>query len=186
MVSLLMIPTGVDYSKPREVTKATKFKDAIKDWHSLDDADYFNWQAFILRHGTSIELENNSWLEDTLQLSMEKTLCAEVESNIFNIPHYQRGSITTLRCIMKCMVVKTQESCNAIESYLKTFDMTKYPGKNVPIACLCLKAVAKALRNDDLPTNVICKVLEDFCKLSTKSFNNSLPAMVLCEGPLLN
>jgi hypothetical protein len=124
MVSLLIIPTGVDYSKPHQVVKAMEFKDAIEDWHSHDNADYFDWQAFILCHGISTELDSNSWLEDKFQLSMEKTLCAEVEFNIFNIPHYQEGSITTLRSIMKHMVIKTQESCDAIESYIRTFDIT--------------------------------------------------------------
>jgi hypothetical protein len=86
---LLLIPTRADYSKPHQVAKATNFKDAIKDWHSLDDANFFNLQEIILCHGTSTELESNSWLDDTLQLSMEKMLSAEVKSDIFNIPHYQ-------------------------------------------------------------------------------------------------
>jgi hypothetical protein len=64
-----------------------------------------------------------------------------------------------LRCIMKRMIIKTQESCNALESYLKAFDINKFSGENVPIAYLCLKAVTKALGNDDLLTNVICNVL---------------------------
>ncbi len=38
--------------------------------------------------------------------------------------------------------------------------------------CLCLKAEARALGDDDLPSNTICKVLEGFGKLSTKSFND--------------
>ena len=68
------------------------------------------------------------------------------------------------------MVIKNQESLDALENYIKTFDITKFPGKNVPIACLRLKAVAKALGTNDLPKNVIRKVLEGFSKSSTKSF----------------
>ena len=69
------------------------------------------------------------------------------------------------------MVIKNQESLDALENYIKTFDITKFPGENVPIACLCLKAVAKALGTNDLPKNVICKILEGFSKSSTRSFN---------------
>jgi hypothetical protein len=69
------------------------------------------------------------------------------------------------------MVVKNQEARDALKTYFKTFDITKFPGKNVPTACLCLKAVAQALGENDLPTNLICKVLEGFAKSSTKSFN---------------
>ena len=57
------------------------------------------------------------------------------------------------------------------EVALKNFDITKFPGENVPIACLRLKAVAKALGMNDLPKNVIRKVLKGFSKSSTKSFN---------------
>jgi hypothetical protein len=48
MTSLLRIPQGVDLSKPHCVAKATQFKDAIDDWQSLDDKDYFTWQEFLL------------------------------------------------------------------------------------------------------------------------------------------
>jgi hypothetical protein len=81
------------------------------------------------------------------------------------------------------MVIKTQESCNDLESYLKTFDITKFPGKKFPIVFLHLKAVAKALGNDDLPTKVICKVLEGFSKSSTKSFNEVCASQIaFCRG----
>jgi hypothetical protein len=40
-----------------------------------------------------------------------------------------------------------------------------------PTACLCLKAVARALGENDLPTNLLHKVLEGFSKSSTKLFN---------------
>ncbi len=76
---------------------------------------------------------------------MDKTLRAEVESDISNISSSKLGAITTLRYIIKRMVIKNQEFLNALENYIKTFDITKFPGKYVPIACLCLKAVAKAL-----------------------------------------
>jgi hypothetical protein len=171
MLSLLQIPTGVNFSKPERVALATQFKDAINDWSSLEDETYFKWQEFIRRYGLPVEIESDSWFEDTLLLSMDKTLRAEVELDISHISSSKRGSITTLRFIIRCMVIKNQESLDALEDYIKTFDITKFPGKNVPVACLRLKAVAKALGTDALPKNIIPKVLEGFSKLSTKSFN---------------
>jgi hypothetical protein len=41
----------------------------------------------------------------------------------------------------------------------------------VLLACLCLKAVATSLGSDNLPMNVICKLLEGFAKSATVSFN---------------
>jgi hypothetical protein len=186
MTSLLQVPTGVNFSKPELVASATKFKHAIDDWSNLEDDDYHKWQEFIRRYGSPVELESDSWLDDTLQLSMEKTLRAEVESDISNIPSSKRGSLTTLRCIIKRMVIKNQESRDALENYIKSFDITKFPGENVPIACLRLKAVAKALGNDDLPKNIIRKVLEGFSKSSTKTFNDVCASQIaLRRGSLI-
>ncbi len=94
-----------------------------------------------------------------------------IESDLNSIPKHQRGSITTLWCIIKQMVVRNQEARDALETYIKTFDITKFPCKNVPTACLCLKAVAQALGENDLLTNLVHKNLEDFVKSSTKLFN---------------
>ena len=186
MTSLLQVPTGVDLSNPANVASATKFKHAIDDWSNLEDDDYHKWQEFIRRYGSPVELESDNWLDDTLQLSMEKTLRAEVESDISHIPSSKRGSLTTLRCIIKRMVIKNQESRDALENYIKSFDITKFPGENVPIACLRLKAVAKALGNDDLPKNIIRKVLEGFSKSSTKTFNDVCASQIaLRRGSLI-
>jgi hypothetical protein len=74
METLLKIPANVVLLQPLLVKKATKFFNAIKDWQQLHDKKYFEWQEFIVRYGTTNELESNSWLEDTLLISMDKNL----------------------------------------------------------------------------------------------------------------
>jgi hypothetical protein len=81
MISLIKIPQGINLAQPYQVVKATLFKDAINDWHILDDAINFNWQEFILRSGTDVKLESDNWLDDMLQMSLEKMLRAKVESD---------------------------------------------------------------------------------------------------------
>ncbi len=162
MTSLLLIPQGVDLSKPDQVAKARIFKDAIENWQVLDDKEYYKWQEFILRFGTFEETTSDNWLDDVLHMSMETTLNAEIKSDIIGIPIQQHGSITTLHCIIKRMVIKNQEAKDALENYIRGFNITKFPGENVPTACLCLKAMARALGDDDLPSNTIRKVLECF------------------------
>jgi hypothetical protein len=120
---------------------------------------------------TVIKPESDNWLGNVLHLSMEKTLRSEIKSDLNSIPKHQRGSVTTLCCIIKHMVVRKQEAQDAFKNYIKTFDITKFPGKNVLIACLCLKAVACALGEKNLPTNAVQRVLEGFAKSSTSSFN---------------
>ena len=68
--------------------------------------------------------------------------------------------------------MRNQEAKDTLEAYIKTFDITKFLGKNVPTACLRLMVVAWALGNKDLPTNGVRNVLEGFAKSSTVSFND--------------
>jgi hypothetical protein len=110
---------------------------------------------------------------------METTLQAKVESDIVSIPKQQCGSITTLRCIIKWMVMKNQEAKDALKSYIREFNITKLPGENVPTACLCLKAIARALGDDNLPSNTIRKVLEDLVNHLRNLSMSSAPAKLL-------
>ena len=132
MMSILRIPQGVDFSQPQQVATAISFKDAIEDWKDIDDKTYLKWQEFILTYSTATEIESDNWLEEVLYLSMEKTLRAEVESDINSIPLHQRGSLTTLQCIIKRMVIKNQEAKDALKNYIRSFDITKFLAKVFP------------------------------------------------------
>jgi hypothetical protein len=119
------------------------------------------WQEFILHHGLDVKIKSDSWLEGTLLLSMESTLQAKVESDLKCLPVHQRGAITMLCFIIKRMVIRNQEAWDALKDYIKTFDIRSFPGKNVPTACLKLKAVVTVL-GDRLPSNAVCAILEGF------------------------
>jgi hypothetical protein len=143
MNPILMIPQGVDFKNPANVSRAHIFFNDIDVWQKLEDEDYFWWQEFVLLYGSSVEVESDNWLEETLRLSMETTLRSKVESDMKTLPlQKQKGAIPMLCFIIKHMVVRNQEAKGALETYLKTFDITAFPGKNVSIACLRLKAVA--------------------------------------------
>jgi hypothetical protein len=142
MISLLKIPQGIDLSKPHHVAKATQFKDAINNGRIVNDKDYFQWQGFLLCHGTDVEIESDNWLDDMLQISMEPTLHSEVNSNLHGIPLHQRSSMTTLRCIIKRMVVKNQEAHYALETYIKP-SSSSVPGRKCT-HCLSLPQGCRA------------------------------------------
>jgi hypothetical protein len=86
-----------------------------------------------------------------------------------------------LRFIIKRMVVRNQEAKDALETYLKTFDITALPREN-PIACLRLKAIAWALGNNDLPKNIVRTILKGFSKSSTDTFNNVRKSKVAMQS----
>ena len=82
MPSLIMIPQGINLTKPYQVAEATVFKDAIRDWQGISESDCYEWQEFLLWHSTALKLKIDDWLDNVLLLSMEKTLCSEVESDL--------------------------------------------------------------------------------------------------------
>jgi hypothetical protein len=67
------------------------------------------------------------------------------------------------------MIVHNQEAWDALEEYVKTFDIRDFPGDNVPTACLKLKAVVAVL-GDKLPSNAVRRILKGFAHASTESF----------------
>ena len=78
---------------------------------------------------------------------MEVALRAEVESDLRGVPVNQRGAVTMLCFIIKRLIIRNQEAWDALEDYVKTFDICNFPGKNVPTACLKLKAIINVLGN---------------------------------------
>jgi hypothetical protein len=108
----------------------------------------------------------------------------------------QQGALTMLCFIIKHMVIRNQEAWDALEEYIKMFDIRNFPGENVPIACLKLKAVVTMLSNK-LPSNAVHTILKGFACASTKSFSSvyeskiamrsdSIYALLLKTIPLFN
>ena len=139
METIINIPININLDNLLKV-KTSRTKHAIADWRLLEDKDYHNWQEFIFTYGAESELESNNWLEDSLLLSMDKNLRHKITSDMSVYPPIRCGAITMLRCIIKRLVVKNQEAKDALESYIKDFNITNFPGENVPSACLRLKA----------------------------------------------
>ncbi len=194
-LSIIMIPHGISSAfTPASITSSTKWLHAIDNFNRLEDHQYLAWQEFILRHGTDVEIESDDWLEGTLLQSMEVTLCAEVESDLQGLPVNHRGAITVFRFIIKRLIICNQEAWDALEDYVKTFDIRKFPGKNDPTACLKLKAVINVLGNKT-PSNAVCTILKGFAYASTDTFtdvckskiamrSDSIYASLLAKVPL--
>ncbi len=134
-----------------------------------------------MRHGTAVKIESDDWLEGTLLLFMEVTLCAEVESDLKSLPANHHGAITMLRFIIKHLVVRNQEAWDALKEYIKTFDICNLPGENVPTACLKLKAVLNVL-GEKTPSNAVRTILEGFAHASTANFSDVCKSKIAMPG----
>jgi hypothetical protein len=73
--------------------------------------------------------------------------------------------------IIKCLIICNQEAWDALKDYVKTFDICNFLGKNVPTACLKLKAIVNVLGNTTL-SNAVCTILKGFAHASIDSLTD--------------
>jgi hypothetical protein len=59
-----------------------------------------------------------------------------------------------------------------MEEFLKNFDILSFPGENVTLASLRIKAIAQSLGPTKLPTDIVHRILEGFARSSTPAFSN--------------
>jgi hypothetical protein len=194
-LSIIMIPHGISSAfTPASNTSSTKLLHAINNFNRLEDHQYSAWQEFILHHGTDVEIKSNDWLKGTLFQSMEVTLRAEVESDLQGLPVNHSGAVTMLCFIINCLIICNQEVWDALEDYVRIFDICNFPGKNVPTACLKLKAIINVL-GDKTPSNAVCTILGGFthastdtsmdvCKSKIAMHSNSIYTSLLAKVPL--
>jgi hypothetical protein len=86
-----------------------------------------------------------------------------------------------LRFIIKCLGVRNQEAWDALEEYVKTFDIHNFPGENVPTACLKLNAVLNVL-GDKTPSNAVRTILEGFAHASIATFSDVCKSKIAMRG----
>ncbi len=94
-----------------------------------------------------------------------------MESDLRGLPVNHRCAVAMLRFIIKRLIICNQEAWDALEDYVKTCDICNFLGKNVPTACLKLKAVINVLGNKT-PFNAVCTILEGFAHASTDTFTD--------------
>ena len=100
-------------------------------------------------------------MEEFLCKLLETALKNEVLSDFDGLPKERCGAISLSRCMVNCMVIKNKESHHNIEKWLKDFNLTYFPGKNITKATLHIKAIAIAntIGHDKLPLDIVTRVL---------------------------
>jgi hypothetical protein len=120
--------------------------------------------------GGEQEIISDAWLADKLWKSLDLDLRVEVKSDFAELQDIDKGSISLLRLIINRMVQNTHESRRAMEEYVRTFDIQKFPGEDVTKATLRIKAIAQSLGTTRLLSDIVHRVLEGFARSSTPDF----------------
>lgn len=179
---IVMIPLHFDEHDPTTINASTQYINAVLDHDKLTDEHYKSFQRFLRRYGRDEELTSDNWFEEKLWKSLGPALLSEVSSDFLELdkdvdlskPNTEtcKGSLTLLRLIINRVVQSNQESRRALEEYIKTFDIRRFPGEDVTAASLRIKAVARSIGVDNLPSDIIHRVLEGFSHASTPMFQS--------------
>jgi hypothetical protein len=170
MVAIFMIPNHFTLHDSTSPGLATSMSNLLVDWKTAAESDVLAWQEFILRFGSSEELESNNWMEETLYLSMESTLKAEVLSDVQDVPHHQRGAVTLFYKTVKRVCLRNQEARDLLLTWIKEFDILNFPNQDVSKACLAVKAIVRSIGEHDLPTNTVRCLLSGMSNATNPSF----------------
>ena len=172
MLAIFKIPNVFDTITADSVDKSTHLIDAIKDFNhpSLTDDIYFKWQHYTRKFGSDVEFQSDIWMCKFLKCSLEPSLHTAVMLEYERKPIEQQGSITLFRLIVNRMVLNSYEARRHLLRFIEEFDIRRYPGEDVSLACVRIKEVATALGDTNLPTDLLSRVLEGFEKSTTETF----------------
>lgn len=170
MMGIFMIPNHFTLHDPSSTGLATRMTNILDDWKDVNEVDVFAWQEFILRFGSSEDLESNNWMEDTLYLSMEQSLKSEVLSDVQDVPKLQRGAVTLFYLVVKRVFLRNQEARDLLITWIKEFDLLNFPNQNVSKACLAFKAIVRSVGEKDLPSNTVRCLLTGMSNATNANF----------------
>ena len=170
MSAIMKIPDSFDLLSGSSILAARHFHNIVIDHKTIDEDTCRKWQEWLYAYGLFEDVESNNWMMSILELSMSKTLRAAVLSDIESLPEIQRGAITTWYFLVKRVVLRNQEGKDLLVEYINSFDIRNYNNQAVDEAVLFIKAVIRALDANDLPSNLVRKILTGMSHASNASF----------------
>ena len=169
---IFLIPSYFEVNNAHSIPINATFTNSILDHTKVTDVECYQWQEFLRRQGQTEDRTSDHWMEEKLWRSMSTTLLKEVRSDFKRLPKIQQGAVSLVRIIINRMVQDSQDSRRALEEYIKSFSVRNFPGEDVTMACLRLRAVANALGRDRLPADIVQRVLDGFSHASTPAFQH--------------
>ena len=151
MTTPFFIPDKFDEHDPASAQNGP-FVNLLKDFSQISDEKAQAWQRFFNKFAAPVEIESSSWANDIMENSMTPRLKALVNDDLKLIDEIARGAITTFKIMSNHMVLKNQETIDAMHEWLHTFDTCNINGQNVAVAAGKCCAIIRALDNFGLIT----------------------------------
>ena len=170
MAAIFMIPNHFTLHDSLSPQQASSMTNLLDHWKEVDEVDVFAWQEFILRYGSAEDLESNNWMEETLYLSMEQSLKADVLSEMQDVAHHQRGAVSLFFVAVKRVCMRNQEARDLLQTWIKEFSILNFANQDVSKACTAFKAVVRSIGEKDLPDNTVRCLLGGMAHATNPSF----------------
>ena len=103
--------------------------------------------------------------------SVDDGLKSKVVDDMKELDRNERGPITTYLSITKHMVTSNAESREAMEAWVRNFNLLNFDGENVSNAVkLCKAAVRSLYSSGGIPSNVLSNLLNGFMNATHQEF----------------
>ena len=168
MLDPFKIPTTFDLTDPSRI--AGPFVDLLTDFHLVSDVTAQNWQEYLRLYAQDVELESDSWAAEIMELSMTDELKRLVFDDLDELDQVHVGAITIYKYMTNHMVLRNQETIDALHEWIRLFDIRLIDGENVAVAISRCKAVIRALDGHGLPANALTNLLNGFSHASCEPF----------------
>ena len=168
MLDPFKIPTTFDLADPSRI--AGPFIDLLKDFHLVSDVMAQRWQEYLRMYAQDVELESDSWAAEIMELSMTDELKQLVFDDLDDFDQVHVGAITVYKYMTNHMVLRNQETIDALQEWIRLFDIRQIDCENVAVAITRCKAVIRALDGHGLPANALTNFLNGFSRASCEPF----------------
>jgi hypothetical protein len=105
-----------------------------------------------------------------LQKSMSNELSILFGDDLEGVPPEEMGAVVLYKTMTNHMVLCNQENIDALQEYLRKFDIRNINGENVSVACGQIRAVIRSLEKFGLPANLVRSLLAGFGNATNDAF----------------
>jgi len=176
-LSIFCVPKKFDTFDIQVALECTVFTDVLKDPAALPKKVVHEYAEHFLQWASIEDIESDNWMSECIKKSMDDQLLVGVESDMAALPRSQRCALTLWYSVAHRINRRTQESQDALIDFIKTFDVRKFDNENVEIAVLMFEAVARALGDENVPSNAPRKLLDGMGQASCRPFRELCASM---------
>ena len=131
---------------------------------------YLDWAELWL---SEEDLESVSIATSALSKMMNSALTELVISDLQQVEQKYHSAPMKLLFAIQRITVCNQAAIDALQNYVRVFDIRSFPGQDVTLAITRILAVVRMLGNTNLPENVFELILGGFSHSSSDTFNSS-------------